>query len=268
MFPGVGTQYPDMALELYDTHAVFREQVDACAEAVRGKLHVGLRRYLFPSRFDGPPIDAESVPDALAAVFTVDYALAKLWMSWGIAPAALMGHSLGEYVAACLAGVLSLQDALDLTVRRGRIFDRIPDGRMMGVTMPAEELQPLLPAGVSLGAVNAPGLSMVSGRQAELDLLHTTLTARGVACRPLPVRMACHSGRSFPRRAGGHRPRLPAVRAPPAVPVVRDRQLDPARAGHRPGLLGAAAARVRAVHGDGAPGLRHAELRLPRGGPR
>jgi phthiocerol/phenolphthiocerol synthesis type-I polyketide synthase E len=193
MFPGVGTQYPDMALELYDTQAVFREQVDACADAVLGKLHVGLHRYLFPSRFDGPPIDAESVPDALAAVFAVDYALAKLWMSWGIIPSALMGHSLGEYVAACLAGVLSLHDALDLTVRRGRIFDRIPDGRMMGVAMPAEELQPLLPAGVWLGAVNAPGLSMVSGRQAGLDLLHATLTARGVACRPLPVRMASHS---------------------------------------------------------------------------
>lgn len=193
MFPGVGTQYPDMALELYDTHAVFREQVDACAEAVHGKLHVGLHRYLFPSRFDGPPIDAESVPDALAAVFAVDYALAKLWISWGIAPSALMGHSLGEYVAACLAGVLSLHDALDLTVRRGRIFDRIPEGRMMGVAMPAEELQPLLPTGVSLGAVNAPGLSMASGRQADLDALHATLTARGVACRPLPVRMASHS---------------------------------------------------------------------------
>lgn len=193
MFPGVGTQYPNMALELYDAHPVFREQVDACAEALRGKLHVELHRYLFPSRFGGPPIDAESVPDALAAVFAVDYSLAKLWISWGVSPAALMGHSLGEYVAACLAGVLSLHDALDLTVRRGRIFDRIPDGRMMGVAMSAEDLQPLLPADVSLGAVNAPGLCMVSGRQSDLDLLHATLTARDVACRQLPVRMASHS---------------------------------------------------------------------------
>lgn len=238
MFPGVGTQYPDMALELYDTHPVFREQVDACAEAVRGKLHVGLHRYLFPSRIDGPPIDAESVPDALAAVFTVDYALAKLWMSWGIAPAALMGHSLGEYVAACLAGVLSLHDALDLTVRRGRIFDRIPDGRMMGVVMPAEELQPLLPAtAVWLGAVNAPSLSMVSGRQAELDLLHAALTARGVACRPLPVRMASHSALVEPFLAEledivrGYRlsaPRLPYLSCVTGSWIRPEQATDPA----------------------------------------
>jgi len=218
MFPGVGTQYPDMALEMYLNEPVFREQIDACAALLSGKLDMDIRRFLFPSKFSGPSIDGESVPHVLAAIFTIEYSLAKLWMAWGIRPAGMVGHSLGEYVAACLAGVLSLADALDLTVRRGQIFNRIPEGRMMGVPLPADEVRPLLGDGLSLGAVNAPGLCMVSGRQDALDLLHANLTAKGISCRPLPIRMASHSLlvepylADFERVVGSYRlspPRIP-----------------------------------------------------------
>ena len=194
MFPGVGTQYPDMALGLYDQESVFRAQVDACAEIIGDRLGMDLRRFLFPSRVAGPPLDPESVPHVLAAIFTIEYALARLWMSWGVMPAAMIGHSLGEYIAACLAEVLTLDDALDLTIRRGRIFDAIPDGRMMGVALPVDQLMPLLGESVWLGAINAPTLSLVSGRKDALAALERALSARGVTCRPLPIRMASHSG--------------------------------------------------------------------------
>jgi phthiocerol/phenolphthiocerol synthesis type-I polyketide synthase E len=237
MFPGVGTQYPDMALEIYAKEAVFREHVDACASVLAGKLDMDIRRFLFPSKFAGPAIDAESVPHVLAAIFTIEYSLARLWMAWGVQPVGMVGHSLGEYVAACLAGVLSLADALDLTVRRGQIFNDIPDGRMMGVPLPADEVLPLLSSGLSLGAVNAPSLCMVSGRQAALDLLHASLTARGVPCRSLPIRMASHSSlvepflADFERTVGRYRlsaPRIPYTSCVSGTWIRETEATDPA----------------------------------------
>jgi len=193
MFPGVGTQYPDMALDIYETEPEFRAHVDRCASLALDRLGMDVRHYLFPSRHPDQEVDRESVPHVLAAIFTIEYALAKLWLSWGIKPDAMLGHSLGEYVAACIAGVLSLPDALDLSVRRGRIFDQIPDGRMMSVSLPAVEVMPMLGERLSLGAVNAPGLCLVSGLVADLEGLGRDLEARGVQCRILPVRMASHS---------------------------------------------------------------------------
>lgn len=193
MFPGVGTQYPDMALDIYDSEPEFRDQVDACASLLRSHLDLDIRAYLFSSRYPEARLDRESVPHVLAAIFTVEYALGKLWMSWGVRPSAMLGHSLGEYVAACMAGVLSLPDALSLTVRRGRIFDNIPEGRMMGVPLAEHELVPLLGDQLTLGAVNAPELCMVSGRHADLEVLRAKLDERGLQCRILPIRMASHS---------------------------------------------------------------------------
>jgi thioester reductase-like protein len=193
MFPGVGTQYPDMALDIYETEPQFRAHVDLCASLALDRLGMDVRHYLFPSRYPDQDVDRESVPHVLAAIFTIEYALGKLWLSWGIKPDAMLGHSLGEYVAACMAGVLSLPDALDLSVRRGRIFDHIPEGRMMSVPLPASEIMPMLGEKLSLGAVNAPGLCLVSGLIADLEALSHDLEARGVQCRILPVRMASHS---------------------------------------------------------------------------
>lgn len=194
MFPGVGTQYPDMALDIYDSEPVFRDAIDTCATLVLDRFGMDLRQYLFGSRFPDAKPDRESVPHVMAAIFAVEYSLAQLWMSWGVKPHAMLGHSLGEYVAACVAGVLSLPDAITLTVRRGKIFDNIPEGRMMVVPLPEDELVPLLGERLFLGAVNAPGLCLASGRLADLEALCATLAARGIKCRILPVRMASHSG--------------------------------------------------------------------------
>ncbi|MDB4972428.1 MAG: Thioester reductase protein [Myxococcaceae bacterium] len=193
MFPGVGTQYPDMALDIYESEPSFRGSVDTCAALLREPLGMDIRSYLFPARYPALSVDRESVPHALAAIFTIEYALAQLWLSWGVRPVAALGHSLGEYVAACVAGVLSLKDALHLTVRRGRIFDQIPQGRMMSVALPEQELLPLLDQRLSLGAVNAAGLCLVSGKHDDLEVLRGSLEPRGVQCRMLRVRMASHS---------------------------------------------------------------------------
>lgn len=193
MFPGVGTQYPDMGLGLYETEPVFRDEVDRCASILGPRLGMDIRAYLFPLRYDGGPADRESVPHALAAILTIEIALARLWMAWGVKPDAMLGHSLGEYAAAAIAGVLSVEDALDLTVRRGRIFERIPEGRMMAANLPADEIMTVAGNTVSLGAVNARDLSLVSGRVADLEALKEKLSKRGFEARILPVRMASHS---------------------------------------------------------------------------
>lgn len=217
LFPGVGTQYPDMALEIYDSEPVFAAEVDKCAALLETGLGLDLRRYLFPSRFPGPALDREDVPNVVCAVFTISYSMARLWESWGVRPAAMLGHSLGEYVAACLAGVLDLPDALDLTVRRGELFRNIPDGRMMAVPLSEVDLIPLLDESLSLGAVNAPGFCLVSGRQADIDVLAKRLAAKDVRGRVLPVRMASHSYlvepylADFTRTVAGYRLREPSL---------------------------------------------------------
>ena len=237
MFPGVGTQYEDMGLDIYDAEPRFREQVDACADLLGDRLGMDVRQYLFPSRFSGPPHDRESVPNALAAIFTLEYALAELWMSWGVRPTALLGHSLGEYVAACLSGVLSLPDALDLTVRRGEIFHEIPDGRMMSVALSEADLAPLLGESLSLGAVNAPGLSMVSGRLADIEALAEVLEGRDVQHRKLPIRMASHSYlvepflERFAETVAGYTlspPRLPYLSCVTGDWITAEQATDPA----------------------------------------
>ncbi|MGJ5089978.1 type I polyketide synthase [Bradyrhizobium sp. HKCCYLRH1065] len=220
MFPGVGTQYPDMTLDIYDSEPEFRKQVDLCASIVLQRLGMDVRHYLFPSRYPGVEVDRESVPHVLSAIFTVEYALAMLWQSWGVKPDAMLGHSLGEYVAACLAGVLSLPDALGLSVRRGRLFDLIPEGRMMGVPLSASEIKPFLGDKLSLGAVNAPELCLVSGLNGDLEALSEKLAQRGVTCRVLPVRMASHSYLVDPYLDGFTRTVAEYHLSPPTIPYL------------------------------------------------
>ena len=147
MFPGQGAQYAGMGAELYRSEPVFRAEVDLCAERAAGRSseptcapccsqQPGTRRaaeLLVQTRFTQP------------ALFTIEYALAKLWMSWGIRPAAMIGHSVGEYVAGCLAGVFSLEDALTLVARRGALVQAQPGGAMLAVRLPENEVAAVLP---------------------------------------------------------------------------------------------------------------------------
>ena len=109
--------------------------------------------------------------------FIVEYALARLWQSWGLKPAALIGHSLGEYAAACLAGVMSLPDALAITVLRGKLFETLPDGGMLSVPLSEAEVTPLLVDGISIAAINTPGLCVLSGPKAAVARMGEVLEA-------------------------------------------------------------------------------------------
>ena len=195
MFPGQGSQYLNMGSGLYRTEPVFRQHLDHCCDLLRAELGQDLRDSLFPSR-DGDEESAERLTRtelAQPALFVIEYALARLMMSWGIQPQALIGHSIGEYVAACLAGVFSLEDGLRLVAARGRLMQSVAPGTMMAVAAPPEELAPLLTDGVCLAAVNEPAMCVLSGPVASIERIERQGTAEGKMVHRLHTSHAFHS---------------------------------------------------------------------------
>ncbi|WP_163510264.1 type I polyketide synthase [Fodinicola acaciae] len=217
-FPGGGSQHPDMAWEIYRHQPVFASEVDRCAELLRPMLGADIRGFLFPSAFSA--VLRDDPPVVLAGIFAVEYALAKLWMSWGIEPAALLGHSLGEYAAACLAGVFRLPDALDLTVRRGELFAAMPAGRMLSVALSEAQLRSRLDDRLSVAAVNAPELTLVSGPRLDIERLAGKLAADGVDSRLVHIDVASHSWMVEPYLADFEAAVGKYALAAPAVPVL------------------------------------------------
>jgi phthiocerol/phenolphthiocerol synthesis type-I polyketide synthase E len=216
LFPGVGEQYPGMARGLYETEPVFRAEVDRCAEILRPLLGTDLRELLFPPRaaeeqtaaaaggidlramLRGAPADPvkerlDRTEMAQPAVFVVEYALARLWMSWGIVPAAVIGHSLGEYAAACVAGVFTLEDALRLVAERARLIGALPGGAMLAVPLSPEAVAPYLAEGAVVATVNAPALCVAAGAAEAVEGVRRRLEAAGIAARPLAATHAFHS---------------------------------------------------------------------------
>ncbi|HEV7514701.1 MAG TPA: type I polyketide synthase, partial [Thermoanaerobaculia bacterium] len=194
LFPGQGSQHPGMGADLYRGEAVFRAEVDRSAEILRPYLGLDLRAVLYPTG-DSEEAARRLSRTALAqpALFTVEYALARLWMSWGITPQAMLGHSVGEWVAACLAGVFSLPDALALVAARGRLMDEQPEGAMLAVPLAEAELLPLLGERLALAAVNEPERTVASGPLDAIRELEEKLALRGIAGRRLHTSHAFHS---------------------------------------------------------------------------
>ena len=195
MFHGQGAQYVGMGAGLYRSEPVFREQVDLCAELLRPHLGLDLRGVLYPAEESGGEQAARRLAQTAVtqpATFVVEYALARLWMERGVSPEAMIGHSFGEYTAACVAGVLRLEDALSLVAARGRLVQALAPGGMLAVSLPEAELAPLLGGGVALAAHNGPGLCVVAGPAAEVDRLQERLEAGGVECRRLLISHAFH----------------------------------------------------------------------------
>jgi acyl transferase domain-containing protein/thioesterase domain-containing protein/acyl carrier protein len=195
LLPGGGAQYPRMAADLYASEPVFREHVDRGLAWLQGKLDVDLRAVWFPAddRLAWAAREFERPSVQLPAIFLTEYALAQLWMAWGVQPKALLGHSLGENTAACLAGVLSFEDALGLVTLRGQLFETVPAGGMLSVNLGRTALEALLPPALDLAVVNAPDLCVVSGPAAELDAFAAVLAAREVEAQRIPIHIAAHS---------------------------------------------------------------------------
>lgn len=195
MFSGQGAQYVNMGMELYKTESTFRERVDRCSEILQPHLAFDLRELLYPD--DG---DVEEAAQKLRqtsitqpALFTIEYALAQLWMAWGIRPHALVGHSIGEYVAACLSGVFSLESALSLVAARGRLMQELPGGSMLAVSLSPQEIRPFLNGKLDLAVVNAPSMCVVSGEREAVQILENEFAAKDVWCRHLHTSHAFHS---------------------------------------------------------------------------
>jgi amino acid adenylation domain-containing protein len=223
MFPGQGAQHPGMAHELFVNEPVFRQAFSTCARILQGPLGVDLCALLRASA-DDQAAAAQLRDTVLAqpAIFAVEYALARLWMGWGIQPTAMIGHSVGEFVAACLAGVLSLEDALALVAARGRLLQDLPGGAMLALRLPEAELSPLLETtpDVALAAINSRALCVAAGPFEAIAALEQSLQARGVQCRRLHTSHAFHSAMMDPA-IGPLTERVRAVKLnPPRIPYV------------------------------------------------
>jgi len=200
MFPGQGSQYPNMAKDIYDQEPVFRAQVDYCAELLKPHLGLDIRGVLYPDgeQCDEMARDLDQTWLTQPALFVTEYALARWWMERGVEPEAMIGHSIGEYVAACLAGVFSLEDALRLVSARGRLMQQQPAGAMLGVPASERELQPLLSSTLSLAAVNGPEMCTVAGPEEDIAEFQRVLTSRGIVPHRLKTSHAFHSSMMDP----------------------------------------------------------------------
>lgn len=232
-FPGGGAQHPGMTGELYALSPRLRSEVDRCAGLLDSLAGVDVRRALDAST---SPSELEEPVLGLCALFVSEYALAQLWLSLGVRPDALIGHSLGEYTAAAMAGVLTLEDALALVAARARLFERLPPAAMLSVGLSEEEVTPLLDPGVSLAAANAPAQSVVSGNVEAIESLHALLAERGVRVRRLRLTTAGHSSlveaiagefAQATRGIGVDRPSIPCISNVSGTWLTDEEALDP-----------------------------------------
>jgi acyl transferase domain-containing protein/acyl carrier protein len=204
MFPGLGAQYVNMGRELYETESIFKEEMDRCFEILKPLLGYDIKAILYPANMSNKSYmsNINQTEVAQLVVFIFEYALAQLLMKWGIKPDAMMGYSFGEYTAACLSGVLSLEDALKLVVQRGQLLQEIPGGAMLSVPLPEKELVPLLNEfaahpPLSLAIDNGPSC-IVSGPLDQITALEKWMKTRKYLCVRLPNTHALHSSMMKP----------------------------------------------------------------------
>lgn len=195
MFPGGGAQYAGMARDLYETEPVFAEWMDRGLDHLQKQLDYDIRAIWLPEESGEEAANARLQQPSvqLPLIMLVEYALAQLWISWGVRPAALVGHSMGENTAACLAGVISFEDCIDLVLLRGRLFDTVPKGGMLSIALPLVEVEALIGDELDIASVNAPALTAVSGPQAALDRLAAELAAREIEHQRIAIDIAAHS---------------------------------------------------------------------------
>ncbi|HEU5180257.1 MAG TPA: SDR family NAD(P)-dependent oxidoreductase, partial [Candidatus Polarisedimenticolia bacterium] len=246
LFPGQGAQHPGMAAGLYREEKIFREEFDRCAAILAPLLGVDLREAVFTTGAGAQETETRLRETSLAqpALFAVEHSLAKLWIAWGISPVAMAGHSIGELVAACLAGVMSLEEALQLVAERGRLMGSLPRGAMLAVQLGEAEITRRLRdfAQLSIAAINSPTSSVVSGPENDMAKLEAGLQAEGAAFRRIHTSHAFHSAMMDPilpefekacRRLRLKPPSLPFLSNATGGWITQEQATDPAYwAGH------------------------------------
>nr|WP_281288819.1 type I polyketide synthase [Phaeobacter marinintestinus] len=195
MFPGGGAQYAGMARDLYETEPVFADWMDRGLDHLQPKLDFDIRDVWLPEPDGIEAANARLTKPSvqLPLIMIVEYALAQLWISWGVRPTALVGHSMGENTAACLAGVMSFEDCIDLVLLRGRLFDTVPAGGMISVSLSEDDLRAMISDDLDVASVNAPRLCAVSGPQAALDAFSERLDAQDIDHQRVQIDIAAHS---------------------------------------------------------------------------
>ena len=225
MFPGGGAQYAGMARDLYETEPEFADWMDRGLEILQPKLEYDIRALWLPKAGgEAAANEALKKPSVqLPLIMITEYALAKLYQSWGVEPQALVGHSMGENTAACLAGVMSFEDCIGLVHLRGTLFDTIAPGGMLSIPLDEAEVRTLLTDELDMASVNAPGLCVVSGPDAALKTLAETLAARDVETQRIAIDIAAHSKMLEPilQRFGDYLRAIPLHA--PQLPIISNR---------------------------------------------
>lgn len=240
MFPGQGSQYINMGLELYQKEPVFRETMDRCFEILTAFTANSIKDILYPPPESPVSASSKHQPDAefsnpspaanpgkinhteiaQPVIFIIAYCLAKLLMKWGITPYAMIGHSIGEYVAACLSGVFSLEDAIRLIALRGKLMQSMPGGAMLSVPLSENDLIPLLNEEIALAAVNGPSRCVVSGTYQAIELFEKQLQEKGYKSTHLHTSHAFHSKMMEPIMAEFHENVTPLQLNRPQIPYI------------------------------------------------
>jgi amino acid adenylation domain-containing protein len=232
MFPGQGAQYAGMGHGLYEHDVAFRAAFDECVAAFGATLPFDLKARMFDGAADALVATATTQP----ATFCIEYALAQSWLARGARPAALIGHSVGEFAAAVVAGVMTLADAARLVAQRGALMQALPVGSMLSVRMPVNKVLALLPPSLSLAAENGPNACVVAGPTPDLDAWRVRLDADGIAARPLQTSHAFHSSMMEPavqpfeaevRKVSLAAPRIPIVSTLTGTWLTADEATDP-----------------------------------------
>jgi acyl transferase domain-containing protein/acyl carrier protein len=235
LFPGQGAQYPRMGHGLYRSQKAFRWEVDRCAEILTPLLGEDLRDLLYGDRDSAGEVLSRT-EFAQPALFTIEYAMAQLMMSWGLTPAAMLGHSIGEYSAACLAGVFTLEDALSLVATRGAFMQSMPPGDMTAVPLPERLVAPMLMGGAEVAAVNSHDVTVIAGPPRAVAALEDHLTPWGVRCQRLTTSHAFHTGMMEPIIApfresvastSRNEPRLPFLSNVTGTWITAEQATDP-----------------------------------------